>query len=410
VNDVNPSTQPPAGPSASPPPDPFAPVRLGPVELRNRFVKAATNEGMTRDGLVTEDLVEYHLAPVRGGVGLTTVAYCAVSSEGRTFRHQLHVRPEAVPGLRRLTDAVHAEGGAVALQLGHAGWFANPAATREPAVGPSRVFSPYGMGFPRAATESDLRRLRGDFARAARLSVDAGADVLELHLGHGYLLSQFLSPATNKRRDDYGGALQRRARFPREVVRAVRDEVGDAVAVTAKLNMDDGFRGGMTLDEGIQVAQWLDEDGTLDAMELTGGFTARSPMYLMRGDTPLKEMIANERNTARRWGMRLVGPMFVKDWDFEEGYFLPMARLVRAEVRTPLILLGGVNRFETVQRAMAEGFEFVAMARALLREPDLIRRWQSGDTSASPCSHCNQCVIEMERNGTRCVERPVPVA
>lgn len=392
--------------ASHPPPDPFAPAKLGPVQLRNRFVKAATNEGMTRDGLVTDELIEYHLAPARGGVGMTTVAYCAVSSEGRTFRHQLHMRPEAVAGLRRLTDAVHAEGAAVCAQLGHAGWFANPSATREQAVGPSRVFSPYGLGFPRAATDDDLARLRKDFANASRLAIDSGFDVLELHLGHGYLLSQFLSPYTNKRKDDYGGDIANRARFPREVVQAVRDEVGDEVAVTAKLNMDDGFRGGLTLEDGLRVASMLDADGTLDAIQLTGGFTSRTPMYLMRGRTPLKEMIENERNTVRRWGMRVVAPFILESWDFEEGYFLPMARRFREEVKTPLILLGGVSRLDTVQRAMAEGFEFVAMARALLREPDLLRRWQSGDTAPSPCSHCNRCVVEMEINGTRCVEVP----
>lgn len=387
-------------------PGPFDPATLGPVQLRNRIVKAATNEGMTRDGLVTDELIDYHLAPARGGVGLTTVAYCAVSSEGRTFRHQMHMRPEAVPGLRRLTDAVHAEGAAVAAQLGHAGWFANPGATREQAVGPSRVFSPYGLGFPRAATRDDMARLRRDFATGARLAVESGFDVLELHLGHGYLLSQFLSPYTNRRRDDFGGDIANRARFPREVVRAVRDEVGDEVAVTAKLNMDDGFRGGLSLEDGIRVASMLDADGTLDAMELTGGFTARSPMYLMRGRTPLKEMVENERNTVRRWGMRVVAPFLMTGWDFEEGYFLPMARRFREEVSTPLILLGGITRLDTVQRAMAEGFEYVAMARALLREPDLVRRWESGDAAPSPCSHCNRCVVEMEVGGTRCVEIP----
>lgn len=385
--------------------DPLSPYRLGPLELRNRIVKAATFEGMTPDGLVSDQLVEYHRRPAAGGAAMTTVAYCAVSSEGRTYRHQLWMRPEAMAGLRRLTDAVHAEGAAAAVQLGHAGWFANPKATREPAIGPSRVFSPYGLGWPKAMDEVDLERTRQAFAHAAVAAVDAGFDGLELHLGHGYLLSQFLSPHTNRRGDAYGGGIEGRARFPREVCLAVRDAVGDRAAVWAKLNMDDGFRGGMTAREGVEVARMLQVDGALDALQLTGGFTAKSPMFLMRGDVPLKELIELERDPVRRLGMRVVAPTLMKAWDFTEAFFLPLAREVRAATTMPLMLLGGVTRLDTARQALAEGFDLVGMARALLIEPDLPRRWAAGDGGPSPCTHCNQCVVEMDRDGTRCVLR-----
>ncbi len=383
--------------------DPLSPYRLGPLHLRNRIVKAATFEGMTRDGLVSDELVEYHRRPAAGGAAMTTLAYCAVSSEGRTYRHQLWMRPEAMDGLRRLTDAVHAEGAAAAVQLGHAGWFANPKATREPAIGPSRVFSPYGLGWPKAMDAADLACTRQAFADAAVAAVDAGFDGLELHLGHGYLLSQFLSPHTNRRRDAYGGTIEQRARFPREVCLAVREAVGDRAAVWAKLNMDDGFRGGMTAREGVEVARMLEADGSLDALQLTGGFTAKSPMFLMRGDVPLKELIELERDPVRRLGMRVVAPTLMKAWDFEEAFFLPLAREVRSAVLMPLMLLGGVTQLATAQRAMAEGFDLVGMARALLIEPDLPKRWATGDGGPSPCTHCNQCVVEMDRDGTRCV-------
>jgi 2,4-dienoyl-CoA reductase-like NADH-dependent reductase (Old Yellow Enzyme family) len=385
------------------PADPLAPYRLGPLALRSRIVKAATYEGMTPDGLVSDQLVEYHRRPAAGGAAMTTVAYCAVSPEGRTYRHQLWMRDEAMPGLRTLTDAVHAEGAAAAVQLGHAGWFANPKATREPSMGPSRVFSPYGLCFPKAMTGDDLARVRDAFAAAAVQAVEAGFDGLELHLGHGYLLSQFLSPHTNRRRDAYGGSIENRARFPREVCLAVRDAVGDRAAVWAKLNMDDGFRQGMTAEEGVEVARMLEVDGALDALQLTGGFTAKTPMYLMRGDVPLKELIELERDPVRRLGMRVVAPTLMKAWDFEEAYFLPLARQVRAATTMPLMLLGGVTRYQTAQNALAEGFALVGMARALLIEPDLPHRWARGDRGDSPCTHCNQCVVEMDRDGTRCV-------
>lgn len=386
-------------------PDPLSPYRLGPVQLRNRIVKAATFEGMTPDGLVSDELIEYHRAPAAGGAAMTTVAYCAVSSEGRTYRHQLWMRPDALDGLRRLTDSVHAEGAAAAVQLGHAGWFANPKATREPSVGPSRVFSPYGLCFPKAMDVSDLARVRNAFADAAVKAVEAGFDSIELHLGHGYLLSQFLSPYTNRRRDEYGGGIENRARFPREVCLAVRDAIGDRAAVWAKLNMDDGFRSGMTGHEGVEVARMLEVDGALDALQLTGGFTAKSPMFLMRGDVPLKELIALERDPVRRLGMRLVAPTLMKAWDFEEAFFLPLARQVRTATTMPLMLLGGVTRYQTAANALAEGFALVGMARALLIEPDLPRRWAAGDRAESPCTHCNQCVVEMDRDGTRCILR-----
>jgi 2,4-dienoyl-CoA reductase-like NADH-dependent reductase (Old Yellow Enzyme family) len=385
------------------PPDPFAPARLGPLRLRNRIVKAATFEGMSRDGLVSDALVEYVARFAAGGAGASTLAYCAVSPEGRTYRHQLWMRPEALPGLRRVTDAVHAEGAAAVLQLAHAGWFANPRAGGAPAVAPSRVFSPYGMGFPRAADEAELARLRGAFADAARLALEAGFDALEVHMGHGYLLSQFLSPYTNRRRDAWGGSLENRARFPREVARAVREAVGARAAVWAKLNMADGFPGGLEAHEGVAVARLLEADGALDALQLTGGFTGRTPMWLMRGDTPLREMIRRERSLVRRVGMRLVARSLLRSHLFEEAFFRPLARQLRAAVALPLMLLGGVTRLDTIRQAMREGFEFVAMARALLREPDLVRRYRSGQAAESRCTHCNHCMLEMERAGTRCV-------
>ena len=386
--------------------DLLAPYQLGPVTLPNRLIKAATNEGMSRHGLVTDQLIDFHRAHAAGGVGTTTVSYLAVSPEGRTFRHQLLARPEVAEGLGRLADAVHDEGAAVAVQLAHAGWFANPKAAGQPAIGPSRTFSPYGMGVPQAATDADLRRILADYRAAARLAVDAGVDAVEVHVGHGYLLSQFLSPHTNRRRDGFGGSLEARARFPRLVCEAVVDEVGDRAAVWAKLNMTDDFRGGMTLEEGIEVARMLEADGALHALQLTVGFTAKTPMSLMRGTAPVAEMLANETHPVRRLGMRLFAPFILKDLPYEEAYLLPLARQVRAATTLPLMLLGGITELSTMRRARDEGFEMVAMARSLLRDPGLPNRLAAGEDPVSACIHCNACMVEMERGGTRCVLVP----
>ena len=391
----------------------FTPGTLGPITLRNRVIKSATFEGMTRGAVVSDALIDFHRRMAAGGVGMTTIAYVSVSPQGRTYRHQIWMRDEAIGGLRRLTEAVHAEGALAAVQLGHAGYFANKAAIGGRPVGPSRVFNPAGLAFSRAARPSDLDQVAEEYRRAAVHAVSAGFDALEIHLGHGYLLSQFLSPFTNRRRDSHGGSIENRARFPREVLRAVRAGLADAgadgrVAVYAKLNMDDGFARGLQLGDGVAVARMLEQDGTVDALELTGGFTSKTPMYLMRGEVPLADLIEHERSAVRRLGLRVAGRRFMQAYPFEEAFFLPKAREVRAAVSLPLILLGGITRLDTMEHAMAEGFEFVAMARALLREPDLINRMRAGGTSASICVPCNKCVVEMERHGTRCVFVPEP--
>jgi len=383
----------------------FTPFRLGPLELRNRIVKCGTNEGMSRGGLMTDPLLAWHREFAAGGVAMTTLAYCSVSADGRTFRDQIWMRDEALPGLRRFTDTIHAEGARAAIQLGHAGWFATPGVIRAKPLGPSRTFSPRGMCFSRAASEADLDRLEHEFAAAARLAVDAGFDGIEVHIGHGYLLAQFLSPYNNRRRDMYGGSIENRARFPRRVLRAVREAIGGRAAIWAKLNMEDGFKGGMTLDEGVQVGRWIEADGSVDALQLTGGHTTRTPFFLMRGDVPLRGMIENEKSAGSRLGMRLFGPFLIRPYPFEEAFFRTSALRFRAALRLPLMLLGGITRLDTMERAIGEGFELLAMGRALIRDPDLPHRMQAGELTASRCVPCNLCVVEMERGATRCVLR-----
>ncbi len=232
-------------------PDVLAPASLGPVPLRNRTVKAATFEGRTPHGQVTQELIDYHLAVAEGGIGLTTVAYLAVAPEGRTHREQVVVGPDTEGGLARMAEAVRATGAANAGQVGHAGPVANGRSNGVPALAASRMPSPLSMQMVRSATEADLTRVTGAYVATARTLVRAGFDVLELHMAHSYLISSFLAPALNRRRDRWGGALEGRARLARQVARAVREEVGDAVAVTAKVSLSDGFKGGVSLRESI---------------------------------------------------------------------------------------------------------------------------------------------------------------
>ena len=386
-------------------PSPFSPARLGPVEVRNRIVKCGTNEGLSVDGLVTDRLVDWHREFAEGGVGITTLAYCSVSADGRTFRDQVWMREEARPGLARFADAMHRAGARAAIQLGHAGWFATSHAIGGRPIGPSRAFSPHAQSVSRAMTDDDLSRVASDFARSARLAVECGFDAIEVHAGHGYLLSQFLCPWNNRRTDRWGGSLENRARFPREVLRAVRDATSGRAAVWAKLNMDDGFRGGLSLDDGIEVARMVEGDGSVDALQLTGGHTTRTPFYLMRGAVPLAEMARNQPTLLRRLAFAWFGRRLVREYRFEEAFFRPLARRFRAAVDLPLMLLGGITRLDTMRDALAEGFDFLALGRGLIRDPDLVHRLESGVATASRCTPCNRCVVEMDRGGTRCPMR-----
>ncbi|MBF6487353.1 NADH:flavin oxidoreductase [Nocardia otitidiscaviarum] len=381
----------------------FAPARLGPITLRNRVIKAATFEGRTPDALVTDELIAFHREMAAGGVGLTTVAYCATAPGGRTDRHQIWMRPEAVPGLRRLTDAVHAAGALASAQIGHAGPVANAASNRAPALAPSRLFSPLGMRPMHVPDDTEIRGIIAEHAAAARIAEEAGFDAIEIHFGHNYLVSSFLSPLLNRRRDGYGGSLVNRARLAREIARAVRDAVGDRLAVIAKLNMEDGVRAGLRLPESLRVAAWLEQDGALDALELTAGSSLLNPMLYFHGDAPRHEF-AQVLPPPARWGFRLIGRGFLREYPYREAYLLDRARQFRRELTMPLILLGGITNHDTMRLAMAEGFDFVAMGRALLREPDLVRRIEADRTRRSACIHCNQCMPTIY-SGTRCVLR-----
>ncbi|MGW0055140.1 NADH:flavin oxidoreductase [Nocardia nova] len=372
-------------------PDVLAPARLGPVTLRNRTIKSATFEHMAPGALVSDQLIEFHRQVAAGGVGMTTVAYCAVAPEGRTEADQLWMRDEAIPGLRRLTDAVHAEGAAASAQIGHAGPVANAKSNGYPALSASRRISPMGPQLTHAATLADIARIRTAHGTATRLAIESGFDAVEIHFGHNYFASSFLSPALNRRKDSYGGSLRNRARLVREVAAEVREAAGDRIAVLAKLNMDDGVPGGFWLDEAIQVAQWLEADGSLDAIELTIGSSLLNPMYLFKGEAPLNEFAA-VMSPLMRFGVKVAGKFFLHDYPYEDLFMLDAARQIRANVSMPLVLLGGITDKAALDTAMAEGFEFVAMARALLREPDLINRIAKDNQTKSLCIHCNKCM------------------
>ncbi|HBX79366.1 MAG TPA: NADH:flavin oxidoreductase [Acidimicrobiaceae bacterium] len=382
--------------------DAFAPAQLGPITLRNRIIKSATFEGMMPKGAVTPELINFHRQLAAGGVGLTTVAYCAISMGGRVNANSLVFREELIADLLPLTEAVHGEGGKISAQIGHAGLVAQAQSKKYPSMAPTARFSAPAMGWVKAATPRQLDEVAAEFQRAARVAIAAGFDAIEVHLGHNYLLSSFLSPNLNKRTDEFGGSIENRSRFPRRVLEAVREVIGDQpVALLAKFNMADGVDKGLWLEDSLAVAKLIEADGHIDALELTGGSSVLNGMYFFRGDVPMREFAATQKPFIRP-GFMLFGSKIFPKYPYEELFFLPFARQFRAALDMPLVLLGGINDRASIETAMDEGFEFVAMARALLREPDLIAHYASGSRNSGLCVHCNKCLPTIY-SGTHCV-------
>ncbi len=387
----------------------FTPIRVGPLTLRNRFIKSATNEGMAKGGVPSKLLVEHHRRMAAGGAAMTTVAYCAVSADGRTFEDQVTLDEPSVPHLRALTDAVHRENGAACAQITHGGAFTflPHLSTRYP-LSASGGFNAAGVisgrPFKTAMKSEDLDRVAAEFVAAAQRARAAGFDAVELHMGHGYLLSQFISPKYNRRRDAYGGAAAQRARYPAQVLRRVLDAVGKDLAVTCKLCVTEGFRGGATVDDAIEVARVLEREGA-HLLVLSGGMNVEAPWAIFGSNMPAAavETIQNPVVKLATRMMRLWEPKLT----FQEMYFLEHSRQLRAAVKMPLAYLGGAKSLAGVEQAMADGFDCVVMGRALIHDPDLVNRFADGSVTTSGCTACNECVVSMYTpGGTRCVLGP----
>lgn len=385
--------------------DVLSSATLGPVTLRNRTIKAATSEGRSPAGKVTQALIDFHRGFIEGGIGMTTLAYCAVSRAGFAAPGEILMARENLAGLRKFTAAMHAAGGACSAQLGHAGPVAHKAITGVQSVAPSRFRNPTSFQRCREITRDEMREVVAQFADAAELAVDAGFDAVELHFGHLYLVSAFFSPWINRRTDDYGGSLENRVRFAKEILLAVAERVRGRIAIIIKMSMDDGIRHSIWLDESVQTARMLDEVGAADAIELTMGSSVYHQMYLFRGDTDIDGMARTQKGIFRL-GVKLFGRRMLGEYPYTDLYMLTAARqFVPVVKRAKLILLGGINNYEHMQTAMREGFAFVAMGRALLREPELVNRIHADHSKQGLCIHCNKCMFSVY-GVTNCVFTP----
>jgi 2,4-dienoyl-CoA reductase-like NADH-dependent reductase (Old Yellow Enzyme family) len=391
---------------------PFDPITIGPLHLRNRFIKSGANEAMCLNGRPTKALVKHHSELAMGGVGMTTVAYIAVAPEARTLPNQIWISPDVLPDLRALTAAVHAGGAAISAQITHGGSFVTGMKVKGRTISASSGFNMAGMlkgnFLQRAMTESDMDRVIAEFVLAAQLARDAGFDAVELHMGHGYLLNQFISPLSNQRNDEYGGSARNRVRFPARVLAAVKQAVGDTTAVLAKINVSDGVRRGANVDDAIVTAQSLEQSGA-DMLVLSGGRNVESTWFMFGSRMNRKE-ISNILKQQGDWLTALMIKMAASsepDIKFKEMYFLEYSRKIRAAVKLPLAYLGGIKSLANAEQAIAERFECVVLARALLHDSALVNKFQSGELTKSGCDNCNGCVAYIYHPaGTRCVYNP----
>ncbi|MBS0366916.1 MAG: NADH:flavin oxidoreductase [Proteobacteria bacterium] len=384
----------------------FTPLTIGPLRLRNRFIKAATNEGGARGGVPSRRLVQFHGDIAAGGVAMTTLAYCAVAPDGRTFPDQVTLDEATVPHLRVLTEAVHAGGAAAMAQITHGGCFTfvPPTQTRRPlsaSGGFNKVGMMSGQWLRQAMTASDMQRVAQQFVRGARLAQAAGFDAVEIHMGHGYLLSQFLSPLYNRRRDAWGGDLTRRLAFPLEVLGRVLDAVGSQLAVVCKISVTDGHPRGNAAQDGAQIAHALQQAGA-HLVVLSAGLNIES-ITTMFGSSFPKENRTHVGNPV------VAAAMLLQRWtepkvQFRELYQLQNSRVARAVAHGPLAYLGGVHSLANAEQLLAEGFDVIALGRVLIHRADLVNAFASGEVAESGCTACNRCVAMMYTpGGTSCV-------
>lgn len=374
----------------------FEEAHIGPLTLRNRTIRSAAFESMCPGHQPSQMLYDYHTAVARGGVGMTTVAYAAVTESGLSFDRQLVMCEDIVPGLRRLTDGIHAEGAAAGIQLGHCGNMSHKEICGCIPVGACTGFNLYSPTIVRGLRAEELPQLAKKFGNAVNLARKAGFDSVEIHCGHGYLIDQFLNTYFNHRHDEYGGSLENRMRFMTLCVKEAVKAAGNDMAVIVKMNMRDGLKHpGTTLDESIQIARRLQDLG-VHAIVLSGGLVSATPMYVMRGEMPIHTMTHYMDKAWLKYGVRLCGKMMVPTVNYSEAYFLEDALLFRKALPDmKFIYVGGLVCGDKINEVLSHGFEAVQMARSLLNETNFVNNLKKDPHHRCGCRHSNYCIARM---------------
>lgn len=381
----------------------FSEAKLNGLTLRNRLIKAATFENKSPGGVPSDDLMLFHERLGKGGIGMTTVGYCAAESDGRINEKMLYMDERIRPQLSQLIKRVQATGAKVSGQLSHCGHFTKSSEfsgriPRGPSWGINQLGLAYGLPLVGPLSILQIQQRVQVFARAAAFMKSVGFDAIEIHCGHGYGISQFISPRTNKRTDQYGGSLQNRMRFALEVVEAVRKAVGDDFPLLAKISMTDGVRGGVSYDDAVEIAAMLDNGG-IDVVICSAGTSSMNPMIMFRGDSILEGLLENEPKVIMRMGMRMMGSTFFRHYPYYDNYLLEHAKRIRERVKGGVCYIGGTSGSDNIRSLMAEGFDFIQLGRGLLYDPDFAHHAKAETGYRNGCTHCNQCATLIEREG-----------
>ena len=359
-------------------PKPFESNQIGQMTIKNRFVRSATYEALAeKDGRVTPRLLECMAHLAKGGVGLIITGHAYVAKEGQAGPRQLGIYSDAqIEGLTQLVKTVHQNESLVVAQLAHAGQRGIGRGDFS-AKGPSDVVVE-GKKTAAAMTATDIQNTIHAFGDAADRAVQAGFDGVQIHSAHGYMLSQFLSSYYNHRKDAYGGPIENRARLLVEIYEEIRRRVGAEFPVMVKINAEDFLENGLTVDEMIRTCKMLEEKG-IHAVEMSGGTMDSGRLTFARKGTS-------------------------KSTDLEV-YYKEAARQFKSRIKVPLILVGGFLTYDIVHDTVATGLaDMVALSRPFIREPDLVNRWQSGDTQKAACISCNKCFASLgSETGLRCL-------
>jgi len=360
----------------------FEESSINQMTIKNRFIRAATWEGLaTQKGEATTKLIKMMASLARGGVGLIISSHSYVSPEGQGTPWQLGIYDDRlIPKLQELTMAVHENSGKIIMQLAHAGLYAEVSLTGHSALAVSDAGN-----FPKEnikiVTSEDIQHIVFSYALAAKRAQEAGFDGIEIHSGHGYFLSQFLSPAYNRRKDEYGGSIENRTRIHLQIYHAIREVVGKDYPILIKMNCTDFIEDGLTIDDAFQAATLFADVG-FDAIEVSGGIIRTGKL------SPSRLGITTEA---------------------KEAYFKEYARRFKKKIQTPLILVGGLRSFEVAEEIIVHGIvDYISMSRPFIREPDLINRWQKGDRRKAGCKSDNLCFNPgFEGKGIYCVTREI---
>ena len=387
----------------------FTPYQLGPITLRNRFVRSAAFENMARANRPTKELQDYHVSVARGGVGMTTVAYCAVDLSGVSFDGQLYVQDEIIPEMKQLTDAIHAEGAKASIQMGHCGNMTHFYTCHCMPVSASNGFNLYSPTIHRRLKIAEIKALVKKFGEAVDWARKCGFDCVEIHAGHAYLISQFISPRTNHRHDAYGGSFENRVRFMNEVLDEVMAHAGNDMAIVVKTNMWDDCWHGSDIEEGIKIAKEIAKH-KVHGIVLSGGTVSRSPMTILGGAMPHKTL-AHYMPMKSFWWLKAalnipgVAPIMMPTQPFKELYFMDKAKRFQKEITdVPLIYVGGVQSGDNCQQIMDEGFELFQIAHVLIKDPDFVKHVQENPHYHAGCGRSNYCVGRMYTLNMKCHE------